>query len=49
MPLGKPLMTNVATAHGTFKAAIPLGATINLNTYNNTITVMEQIVTPVSP
>ncbi|MFC4410141.1 LD-carboxypeptidase [Chungangia koreensis] len=44
VPLGKPLMTNVATAHGTYKAAIPLGATVNLNTYSNTITVMESVV-----
>lgn len=46
VPLGKPLMSNVATAHGYFKAALPLGAMINLNTYNNTITVMEPVVSP---
>lgn len=44
VPLGKPLMTNVATAHGTYKAAIPIGATVNLNTMNNTLTVMEPTV-----
>ncbi|MBP1969890.1 muramoyltetrapeptide carboxypeptidase [Virgibacillus natechei] len=44
VPLGKPLMTNVATAHGTYKAAIPIGATANLNTENNTLTVMESTV-----
>ncbi|MFC5712385.1 LD-carboxypeptidase [Thalassorhabdus alkalitolerans] len=40
-PYGKPLMTNLATAHGTYKAAIPVGATVNLNTINNTLTVTE--------
>ncbi|MBY7142082.1 LD-carboxypeptidase [Virgibacillus sp. NKC19-3] len=44
VPLGKPLMTNVATAHGTYKAAIPIGATVNLDTMNNTLTVMESTV-----
>ncbi|WP_373894877.1 S66 peptidase family protein [Virgibacillus natechei] len=44
VPLGKPLMTNVATAHGTYKAAIPIGATVNLNTMNNTLAVMESTV-----
>lgn len=44
VPFGKPLMTNVATAHGTYKAAIPIGATVNLNTMNNTLTVMEPTV-----
>jgi muramoyltetrapeptide carboxypeptidase len=44
VPLGKPLMTNVATAHGYYKAAIPIGARVNLNTYNNTLTVLEPTV-----
>ncbi|MCX7921429.1 MAG: LD-carboxypeptidase [Clostridia bacterium] len=44
VPLGKPLMTNLATAHGTFKAAVPIGATVNLNTENNTLTVLEPTV-----
>ncbi|MBW8347891.1 LD-carboxypeptidase [Bacillus sp. IITD106] len=44
VPLGKPLMTNLATAHGTYKAAIPIGATVNLNTINNTLTVLEPTV-----
>ncbi|SFB36158.1 muramoyltetrapeptide carboxypeptidase [Lentibacillus halodurans] len=46
-PFGKPLMTNLATAHGTYKAAIPIGATVNLNTFNNTLTVLEPTTTPV--
>lgn len=46
VPLGKPLMTNLATAHGRYKATVPIGATVNLNTYNNTLTVMEPVVSP---
>ena len=44
VPLGKPLMTNLASGHGTYKMAIPIGAMTNLNTYNNTLTVMEPTV-----
>jgi muramoyltetrapeptide carboxypeptidase len=44
VPLGKPLMTNLATAHGPYKAAIPIGATVNLNTFNNTLIVLEPTV-----
>ncbi|WP_332692744.1 S66 peptidase family protein [Halalkalibacter lacteus] len=44
VPLGKPLMVNVATGHGTYKAAIPIGATVNLNTVDNTLTVIEPTV-----
>ncbi|MEI3613454.1 S66 peptidase family protein [Pseudogracilibacillus sp. SO30301A] len=43
-PLGKPLMTNVTTGHGYYKAAIPIGARANLNTVNNTFTVLEPTV-----
>ncbi|MTH54599.1 LD-carboxypeptidase [Bacillus mangrovi] len=48
IPLGKPLMTNVTTAHGTYKAAIPIGTRANLNTENNTFTILEPGVKPVS-
>jgi muramoyltetrapeptide carboxypeptidase len=44
VPLGKPLMTNVATAHGRFKAAMPIGAKVNLDSINNTLTVLESTV-----
>lgn len=44
VPLGKPLMTHLATAHGPYKAAIPIGAMVNLNTINNTLTVLEPTV-----
>ncbi|MFD1396781.1 LD-carboxypeptidase [Kroppenstedtia eburnea] len=44
VPLGKPLLTHLTTAHGTYKAALPIGARVNLNTYNNTLTVLEPTV-----
>lgn len=44
MPLNKPLMTNLASGHGTYKMAIPIGAEANLNTYENTLTILEPTV-----
>jgi muramoyltetrapeptide carboxypeptidase len=44
VPLGKPLMTNLASGHGFYKMAIPIGATANLNTYANTLTITEPTV-----
>lgn len=44
VPLGKPLLTNIASGHGKYKAAIPIGAMVNLNTINNTLTVLEPTV-----
>ena len=44
VPLGKPLMTNLASGHGKYKAAISIGAITNLNTINNTLTVLEPTV-----
>lgn len=44
VPLGKPLMTRLSTAHGVYKAAIPIGAIVNLNTSTNTLTVNEATV-----
>ncbi|ASK61543.1 LD-carboxypeptidase [Virgibacillus phasianinus] len=44
VPLGKPLLTNVTTAHGTYKAAIPIGAIGNLDTNNNALTILEPTV-----
>ncbi len=46
VPLGKPLLANLTTAHGFYKAAIPIGAMINLNTLNNTLTIVENTVIP---
>ena len=48
VPLGKPLMTNLATAHGTYKAAVPIGASANLDTANNTLTILEPTVSEAS-
>ncbi len=44
VPLGKPLLTNLATAHGTYKAAIPIGSIMNLNTIEPAITILEPAV-----
>jgi muramoyltetrapeptide carboxypeptidase len=44
VPLGKPLMTNLASAHGFYKAAIPIGANVNMNTFSRTLTVTEPTV-----
>jgi muramoyltetrapeptide carboxypeptidase len=44
VPLGKPLMINLATGHGFYKAAIPIGATVDLNTTDNRLTVLEPTV-----
>jgi muramoyltetrapeptide carboxypeptidase len=44
VPLGKPLMTNIASGHGRYKAALPIGAIVNLNTIDNTLTVQEPTV-----
>lgn len=44
VPLGKPLLTNLRTAHGRYKAAVPIGAEANLNTTNNTLTILEPTV-----
>ena len=44
VPLGKPLMTNLRTAHGLYKAAVPIGVNVNLDTVNNTLTLTEAAV-----
>lgn len=46
VPLGKPILTNLRTAHGRYKAAVPIGAMANLNTNNNTLTILEPTVSP---
>jgi muramoyltetrapeptide carboxypeptidase len=46
VPLGKPLMSNLATAHDVYKATIPIGAVVNMNTYTRTLTVLEPAVSP---
>ncbi|QNG58692.1 LD-carboxypeptidase [Bacillus sp. PAMC26568] len=44
VPLGKPLIVNLATGHGFYKAAIPIGANVNLNSTDATLTVLEPTV-----
>jgi muramoyltetrapeptide carboxypeptidase len=46
VPLGKPLMSNLATAHGRFKAAIPIGASLRMNVTERKLTVTESVVSP---
>lgn len=46
VPLGKPLMSNLATAHGRFKAAVPIGASVRMNTTERKLTVTEAVVSP---
>lgn len=41
VPLRKPLIVNLTTGHGFYKAAIPIGANVNLNATDNTLTVVE--------
>ncbi|WMJ76830.1 MULTISPECIES: S66 peptidase family protein [unclassified Sedimentibacter] len=44
VPLGKPLMTNLASGHGYYKMTIPIGAHANLNTFENTLIITEPTV-----
>lgn len=41
LPLGKPLITNMASGHGHFKAAIPIGTVVQLNSFAGTVTMLE--------
>jgi muramoyltetrapeptide carboxypeptidase len=44
VPMGKPLLTNLSAAHGIYKAAVPIGARVNLKTNPPTLTVLEATV-----
>ncbi|MBE1441686.1 S66 peptidase family protein [Paenibacillus sp. OAS669] len=44
VPLGKPLLTRLSAAHGIYKAAVPIGATVNLDTVNTALTITEPTV-----
>lgn len=46
VPLGKPLLTGLCTAHGIYKVAVPIGAVVNLNTFTSTLRVNETTVSP---
>jgi len=48
-PLGKPLVTNLASGHGMFKAAVPIGAAVRLDATNARLTILEPTVTPDEP
>ncbi|WP_372637137.1 LD-carboxypeptidase [Cohnella sp.] len=45
VPLGKPLVTNLASGHGAYKAAVPIGAFVNLNASEGKLTWLEPAVT----
>ena len=49
IPLGKPLVTGLASGHGKYKAAIPIGAIVNLNAIDGTLTVMHPTVYDPTP
>ena len=44
VPLGKPLISNLASGHGPLKAAIPIGLKLTMNTENLTLTAIEPAV-----
>lgn len=43
-PLGKPTVSGLASGHGTYKAAVPLGAVVNMDATNAVLTVLEPTV-----
>ncbi|WP_276356762.1 S66 peptidase family protein [Cohnella caldifontis] len=45
VPLGKPTLIGLASGHGTYKAALPIGAWMQLNADAGTLTQMEAAVT----
>lgn len=44
VPLGKPLMSGLASGHGTYKAALPIGAVMTMDVNNRTLTLEEAAV-----
>lgn len=40
VPLGKPLLMNLATGHGKYKATLPIGALVRLDTESGAITIL---------
>ncbi|MBB6674741.1 S66 peptidase family protein [Cohnella nanjingensis] len=44
VPLGKPLLAGLASGHGRYKAAIPIGAYVDMNTDEGTLTLLEPAV-----
>ena len=43
-PLGKPMISGLASGHGVYKATVPLGAVVNMDATNAVITVLEPTV-----
>jgi muramoyltetrapeptide carboxypeptidase len=46
VPMGKPLLTGLASGHGFYKAAIPIGARVNLNADAGELSLLEAAVRP---
>ncbi|MBG9782807.1 S66 peptidase family protein [Shouchella lehensis] len=44
VPLGKPLVTNVQSAHNYYKGTLPIGANVRVDGTNGTITVLDNTV-----
>ncbi|CAG7636188.1 LD-carboxypeptidase [Paenibacillus allorhizosphaerae] len=44
VPLGKPLLTNLASGHGVYKAAVPIGAMAHLDANAGALTLVESTV-----
>lgn len=44
VPIRKPLIANLSTGHGYYKATIPIGANVNVNATDNTLTIVEPTV-----
>ncbi|MCC3377399.1 LD-carboxypeptidase [Cohnella sp. REN36] len=44
VPLGKPLLTGLASGHGKYKVAIPIGAYVQLDADQGTLTLLEPAV-----
>lgn len=44
VPLGKPLLTNLQSAHDFYKACVPIGALATLDATNRTLTIIEDTV-----
>lgn len=44
VPLGKPLVTNLQSGHGYYKASVPIGAEVEVDGTNGRITILENTV-----
>ena len=46
VPLGKPLLTGLASAHGKYKAAVPIGACVYMDANGASLTLLQPAVRP---